>query len=399
LAFEEIYSFFKDITSGLAHLHASNYIHRDLKPSNCLLHKSGNDFRCLISDFGEVQAENVARKSTGATGTISYCAPEVLKKDATGTYANFTTKSDIFSLGMILYFMCFGRLPYSSADSIQEEFEDLDMLRAEISTWSGFKDERQERPDLPDQLYEFLKRLLAINPLERPSAEEILHAIRTESGLDSPPRVGRNNPANGNLRLDLGIGKRIQPLDTPASGTPEPRSNSRPPFATPEDADHERREATTISPPNESTSIGLPPKDSSKEFLARRDRSQTPPTPLLMAPPSTPLSTFQNQIAVYRHHTFTWAVHNHQPLTHGARLVIFVIKMYALTKPCLPLATDPFIAYPLLLLAALELAFGGAIEWRLSGVSLAVHFMVLALMARMNRLCAGGRAEWDWEAE
>lgn len=65
LAFEEIYSFFKDITSGLAHLHASNYVHRDLKPSNCLLHKDGNDFKCLISDFGEVQAENVVRKSTG----------------------------------------------------------------------------------------------------------------------------------------------------------------------------------------------------------------------------------------------------------------------------------------------------------------------------------------------
>jgi serine/threonine protein kinase len=65
LSFEEIYSFFKDITSGLAHLHAANYVHRDLKPSNCLLHKDGNDIKCLISDFGEVQAENVVRKSTG----------------------------------------------------------------------------------------------------------------------------------------------------------------------------------------------------------------------------------------------------------------------------------------------------------------------------------------------
>jgi serine/threonine protein kinase len=350
----------------------------------------------LISDFGEVQAENIVRKSTGATGTISYCAPEVLKKDSTGRYANFTTKSDIFSLGMILYFMCFGRLPYSSADSIQEEFEDLDMLRAEISTWSGFKDERQERPDLPDQLYEFLIRLLAINPLERPGAEEILHAIRTESGLDSPPRVGRKTSANGNLRLDLGIGKRIQPLDTPVLGTPEPRSNSRPPFATPEDPDHDRRERTTISPPPKPISIDLPPKEPSKDFIARRDRSQAPPTPLLMPPPSTPLSSFQHQIAVYLHHVFSWAVHNHHALSHGAKLVIFVIKMYALTKPCMPLATDPFIAYPLLLLAALELALGRAIEWRLSGISLVVHFIVLALMAKMNRLCANGRAEWEW---
>lgn len=214
LAFEEIYSFFKDIASGLAHLHASNYIHRDLKPSNCLLHRDGNEFKCLISDFGEVQAENVVRKSTGSTGTISYCAPEVLRQDEFGRYGNFTTKSDIFSLGMILYFMCFGRLPYKSADNIQEEFEDIDLLRAEISTWSGFQDERKERPELPNQLYNFLKRLLAINPAERPSANDILHAIRTEKGLDNPPRT-RNGSSSGLS------GRIIQSIDSPMPpGTP-----------------------------------------------------------------------------------------------------------------------------------------------------------------------------------
>jgi serine/threonine protein kinase len=214
LSFEEIYSFFKDITSGLAHLHASNYIHRDLKPSNCLLHRDGNEFRCLISDFGEVQPENVVRKSTGATGTISYCAPEVLKKDRSGNYGNFTTKSDIFSLGMILYFMCFGRLPYESTENIQEEFEDADLLRAEISSWSGFQDERRARPELPNQLYTFLKRLLSIDPTDRPSAHEIIQAIQTEKGLDTPSR-NRNGSGAGLS------GRIIQAVDSPAApGTP-----------------------------------------------------------------------------------------------------------------------------------------------------------------------------------
>ena len=149
LPFEEIYSLFKDVTSGLAYLHDANYIHRDLKPSNCLLHREGKNLICMISDFGEVQAENVARKSTGSTGTVSYCAPEVLRKDSRGRYGNFTTKSDIFSLGMILYFMCFGRLPYQSANAVQEELEDIDQLRAEITDWKGFQGERRERPDLP----------------------------------------------------------------------------------------------------------------------------------------------------------------------------------------------------------------------------------------------------------
>lgn len=217
---EEIYSLFKDITSGLAYLHAANYIHRDLKPSNCLLHREGNALICLISDFGEVQPENVVRKSTGSTGTISYCAPEVLMKDTAGRYGNFTTKSDIFSLGMILYFMCFGRLPYHAANAVQEELEDIDMLRAEITDWKGFQDERRERPDLPPKLYHLLKRLLAIDPNERPSANEVLSAMKNEAVLDSVPRVTRSVSPNIGLP-----GRRIQNLDSPmAPGTPVPGS-------------------------------------------------------------------------------------------------------------------------------------------------------------------------------
>ena len=83
LSFEQIISFFRDIASGLHHLHSNGFIHRDLKPQNCLLNDTGvpgTELRVLVSDFGEVQMENAARKSSGATGTISYCAPEVLQR-------------------------------------------------------------------------------------------------------------------------------------------------------------------------------------------------------------------------------------------------------------------------------------------------------------------------------
>lgn len=212
---EEIYSYFRDITAGLAYLHAANYIHRDLKPSNCLLHDERGKITCLISDFGEVQPQNLVRKSTGSTGTISYCAPEVLRQDTTGRYGNFTTKSDIFSLGMILYFMCFGRLPYQAANTIHEELEDIDMLRAEITDWKGFEDERRERPELPGKLYTLLKQLLALNPIDRPSANEVLGALKNATILESMSR----GSAPG-----LGIpGRRIQNLDSPIPpGTPVP---------------------------------------------------------------------------------------------------------------------------------------------------------------------------------
>jgi len=138
----------------------------------------------------------------------------VLKADENGRYGNFTAKSDIFSLGMILFFMCFGRLPYSAADTVHEELENVDLLREEISGWSGYQEERRERPDLPVQLYHFLKRLLAIDPAERPTANEILAALRTDKGLDNPPRS--RNGSSSSLS-----GRIIQSIDSPMPpGTP-----------------------------------------------------------------------------------------------------------------------------------------------------------------------------------
>jgi serine/threonine protein kinase len=382
LAFEEIYSFFKDITSGLAHLHASNYIHRDLKPSNCLLHKDGNDFRCLISDFGEVQPENMVRKSTGSTGTISYCAPEVLKEDQFGRYGNFTTKSDIFSLGMILYFMCFGRLPYKSADAIQEEFEDMDLLRAEISGWSGFQDERRERPDLPKQLYNFLKRLLAIDPTDRPSANDILQAIRTEKGLDVPPRA-RNGTASG-------IGGRIQSVDSPM------------PPGTPVNGKRVRSAAYLEDAPSDSPS---PDPSPSSQLILEHDRTRNTTsilapkitTPLLMPPPSTTLSTIKHRVSIYRHYAVSWATLNRQSLLLLAKLITFLAKLLSVTRPCLPVTAREGIWYPLMTLAAVELALGTRITWQIFGILGAIHMLVVVWAVTLGGgLCVDRRLSGDW---
>ncbi|TGO69279.1 hypothetical protein BOTNAR_0013g00530 [Botryotinia narcissicola] len=369
LQFEEIYSFFKDITSGLAHLHASNYIHRDLKPSNCLLHQDGSDMRCLISDFGEVQAENVVRKSTGSTGTISYCAPEVLKQDQFGRYGNFTTKSDIFSLGMILYFMCFRRLPYKSADSFEEDFEDMDLLRAEISTWSGFQDERRERPELPNQLYNFLKRLLAVNPNDRPSANEILEAIRTERGLQNPTRARHGSSS--------GIRGRIQAIDSPMP--PATPVNEREPKRV-------RSRAYIEDASSETSSRSSSPTPTSQLALEiSRTRTAVPvtkphiTTPLLMPPPTTLVASFKNRISLYRHYGETWAHHNKQSLTLLARVSIFLFKVFMITKPCLSSLARRWIWYPLVVIAAVELGLGTKLSWGISGGLLAFHFMVVEL--------------------
>ena len=83
---------------------------------------------------------------------------------------------------MILYFMCFCGLPYECADSVNEENEDLDTLRAEISSWEGISGKNRVRPDLPERLYLSLERLLSPNPALRPSAEEILQGLHAGVG-------------------------------------------------------------------------------------------------------------------------------------------------------------------------------------------------------------------------
>lgn len=185
MSLDQIFSFFRDMTLGLHHLHTHGYIHRDLKPSNCLLHDDGQNLTVLVSDFGEVQAATAQRASSGATGTISYCSPEVLRQNATsGLYNNFSTSSDVFSLGMIVYFMCFARLPYLHSD-VDEEREDLELLRKEILDWPGLDNDVRVRDDLPERLYRFLKKLLSLDPDQRPSTEGILTSIRGTAGLEA----------------------------------------------------------------------------------------------------------------------------------------------------------------------------------------------------------------------
>jgi serine/threonine protein kinase len=402
--FEEIISFFKDITSGLNHLHANGYIHRDLKPSNCLLHHTGHKMKVLVSDFGEVQAANTARKSTGATGTISYCAPEVLRHVApAGPLGNFTTKSDIFSLGMIVYFMCFSRLPYRESDGINEDNEDLDKLRAEISKWAGFDDERRVRSDLPEKLYGSLKHLLALDPNERPTTEEILHALKSPSVLDE--FSGFAGPSGLN-----DMGPRISRADTPSPGPTQPhRKRNSVNYSRPGRSSLGATVTGHSSPsPSPSRSSHSPPLEASVILRPRaieksdhpHSRSHRSPSPelsprLMLPPPPRPAA----------HTNLYYLVHN--PTFVGVtKISLFIAKVFSVFSPCQPFAADPWAAYPLLCFASLDFLFVGfafTVRGRQLGFGglggslllLGVHIAVVGLLIRANRLCLGRTVRWE----
>lgn len=402
LTFDQIYSFFLDITEGLRFLHLNGFIHRDLKPSNCLLHRVGGETRVLVSDFGEVQYENAIRKSTGATGTISYCAPEVLKPVSPGgPLGNFTFKSDIFSLGMILHFLCFADLPYRNANVLQEESEDLDSLRDEIMSWLGFDERRRERPDLPSKLYAVLKQLLSIHIESRPTADEVRNIVRM-GNIDFAPELKRRNSQTG--PDDLTPGKRITKIDSPGTG------NSSKSLSRPQDIDARsptrqtqvRRRGPRSPPLSGPASTSTSPRMSSEEIenttnhtalMMRRSSSQglgmiqppllnpqpyahvsnstspesprkpTSPSPerqsqqqqqQLLLPPSRPLATSQK----LRHLLLR------RISTPSVAILIFATKLMSVLQPCLSQGIHGTVFYVTFILAAVELATFPHPLWR-----------------------------------
>lgn len=177
LSVYEIKQFMIDITEGTLYLHDKGIIHRDLKPSNCLLqyrHAHGLP-TVLLSDFGESQLEGTMRHGTGSTGTLEYCAPELLRP-LNGTLPLFSKKSDMFSIGMILHFLAFSDLPYSDA---WQSHGDLEALKAEVASFAfnfGYSNTCMNRSDL-GALIPLMRNLLG-SPEVRPTANVLLTALK-----------------------------------------------------------------------------------------------------------------------------------------------------------------------------------------------------------------------------
>src|SRR6266849_1858991 len=109
LTIAESVAIIMQVCSGLACAHAEGVVHRDLKPSNIMVDPQG---RVVVMDFGLARADHVGQMTqTGAVmGTYQYMSPEQAK----GTKAD--ARSDIFTVGIILYELLTGKTPYS-ADS------------------------------------------------------------------------------------------------------------------------------------------------------------------------------------------------------------------------------------------------------------------------------------------
>ncbi len=152
------------VCAALAAAHAAGVVHRDIKPSNVFLHQTPQGEVPKILDFGIAKMSGEAAIGQSLTvdgsllGTPAYMAPERFRRGAYGA------KSDIYSVGAMLYEMLSGRLPFipSSADPLA-----LVTMQAEEDP----PPLRMRSPGVSPALEELVLSALARNPDRRPSAE------------------------------------------------------------------------------------------------------------------------------------------------------------------------------------------------------------------------------------
>lgn len=164
LDLDEALDLTSQIAAGLAHAHSRGVVHRDIKPANLILSPSG---QLKIVDFGiAVRVDQSRLTRQGVTlGTLSYMSPEQLR----GKPVDYRT--DLWSLGVVLYELLTGRLPFDCVN---------DQEYAASVLFSALTPATSQRAGLPVWIDPFLSRMLAKDPAQRyQRAEEVILALQT----------------------------------------------------------------------------------------------------------------------------------------------------------------------------------------------------------------------------
>ncbi len=164
IAPERAVKIMKQLASALAHAHHNQIVHRDIKPQNILMDEEGN---VKISDFGIAMALSATSytQTNSVLGTVHYLSPE----QARG--GNATKKSDIYSLGIVMYELLTGRLPFSGESAVSIALKHLQTETPSL---------REIVPSIPQSLENVVLKATAKNAQHRyQSADEMDEDLST----------------------------------------------------------------------------------------------------------------------------------------------------------------------------------------------------------------------------
>lgn len=167
LSNEEIYKISIQIASALDAAHKQHIIHRDIKPQNIMLSKN---LVAKVTDFGIAKATSTSTITNfGSTmGSVHYFSPEHAK----GGYTD--EKSDIYSLGVVMYEMSTGRVPFDSDSPVSVALKHIQEIP---------KEPIELNPNITENLNEIIMKAMAKNTASRfKSAAELLECLHQENG-------------------------------------------------------------------------------------------------------------------------------------------------------------------------------------------------------------------------
>ncbi len=202
----EVLDFTIQTAKALEHAHSKGIIHRDIKPQNIMLLKDG---MIKVADFGIASLENDIEETNGeAVGSVHYIAPEQARGQAPDA------RSDIYSLGIVMYEMLTGKLPYIGSSDVEVAVKHMN---------TDPVSPRELIPDIPEELericlkamnsdieerYQTASELLA--DLEQYKAQSLAaHVLEDSEAVlidsDEPPQRRKKNRRSRKIAISSGI--------------------------------------------------------------------------------------------------------------------------------------------------------------------------------------------------
>ncbi|GAF12825.1 LOW QUALITY PROTEIN: serine/threonine protein kinase PrkC, regulator of stationary phase [Bacillus sp. JCM 19045] len=236
--------YFKQILYGVGHAHAMQIVHRDIKPQNILISEEGE---AKVTDFG------IARAMTSATithtnsvmGSVHYLSPE----QARG--GHITYRSDLYSLGIVLFEMITGQIPFSGDTAVSIAIKHLQ---------NDIPSAKELVPDIPLSLEQMIKKATAKDPMQRfESAEDFIWA--TDLVLN-----GEEQPMNDYKSVDEDATKEL-PVIGAFSNDQDLEDTIAIPVQSADQAKPEEAQAVTETPSEKAKSKKGKPKNRKKKWF------------------------------------------------------------------------------------------------------------------------------------